>query len=323
MADGACVFIHAAVALGPGGATGAVPRVALERDPDTDLRALTKTVLGQPLRQASHFVELIAIGAQLCLSRLGAVVAPDTAVYFGTGLGEVRKTESLFAQVMRPGPGIASPFDFINASSNMGTFYVARHAGLMTRNLTVTQGIFSFESALSLALDDIRAGDVAQALVGGADENSFPRSDHRRRLPLRDDQIMGEGSGWFCLSSEWNGAIGEAIDVVPLVTAGYDTPAWAREVGRAVTSHTHGGVTILPGYGVTAEEERALADRLPSAQFKSYLEYCGCFPAAAAFGLAALFDKPVTTGGVVVHVNRDNTGGTMLVVVRLLPSVRE
>jgi hypothetical protein len=313
MTADARVYVHAAAALGPGGTTGSPPRAPLTADPDTDLRTLTKSVLGQPLRQASHFVELCAIGARLCLDRAAAPPGPATAVYFGTGLGEVRKTESLFAAVMPPGSGVATPFDFINASPNMGAFYVARQAGFMARNLTVTQDVFSFECALALALDDLRAAAVVQALVGGADENRFPRPEHMRRLPLRDNQIMGEGSGWLLLSRDPAGARAEVIGVPAPVTRGLGAEAWARACAQTVGT---GAVTILPGCNVTPQERTALAAQFPAADFQSYLEYCGWYLTASAFGVAAAFDEPHRPGRTWVHVNRNTGGSTMLIVVR-------
>lgn len=314
MTADARVYVHAAAALGPGGATGSTPRAPLTADPDTDLRALAKTVLGQSLRQASHFVELCAIGARLCLDRAAAPPRPDCAVYFGTGLGEVRRTEALFAAVMPPGPGVATPFDFINASPNMGAFYVARLAGLMTRNLTITQDVFSFERALWLACGDLRAGAVAQALVGGADENGFPRREHLRRLPLRAEAIMGEGSGWLLLSRDPEGAWAEVIDIDAPVTAGLDAAAWAHACAQTIGPAP---VTLLPGCGMTAEDRAALAARLPAAKFQSYLEYCGHFLTASAFGVASQFDEPTPPGGTLVHINRDAAGATGIVLLRM------
>ena len=66
------LYIHAAAALGPQSDYTAAQRNPLHTDPaPLELKELTRSVVGQPLRQASHFVELAVIGAQLCLQRLG------------------------------------------------------------------------------------------------------------------------------------------------------------------------------------------------------------------------------------------------------------
>ncbi len=305
------IYIHAAAALAPQGATRAAECRPLTSDPDTDLRALTKHVLGQGLRQASHFVELAAIGARLCLDRLGRAPAPDMALYLGTGLGDVRKTASMFRQVLPPGSGMAAPFDFINATANIAAFYVARLAGVSARNLTLTQGAFSFECALRLALDDLRADAVPAALVGGVDENCFPRSVYLSRWLLRDDEIMGEGSAWLYLSVEPAGAMAELL-WVRQVTKGQQSPAqWARTVSEALVKPADETLTLVGGGGLAPQEQAALARQLPRARWCTYMEFCGSFPTAAAFGVANWLEQ--ASPGLWVHINRDADGATMLI----------
>ena len=310
MVEARRIYIHAAAALGPHGTASAADRKKLTSDPNTDLRPLAKQVLGQGLRQASHFVELAAIGARLCLNRLGRPPEPDTAVYLGTALGEIRKTESLFEQVLPPGPGTAAPFDFINATSNMASFYVARVAGTSARNLTVTQGVFSFEWALKLAMDDLRAGLVKTALVGGVDENHFPRSQYERRWPLSDDEIMGEGSAWLYLSPEAAGAVAELLWMQNLPPTD-QLSDWARLV-----TEIHAGaermLVLVCGNRVMAPERNVLSQRLPQAAWRTYIEYCGNYPTAASFGIASSMEGSPAPGQW-VHVNRDAEGRTMLV----------
>jgi hypothetical protein len=284
------VFIHAAACV------PSPPGAPLTQDPDTDLGPLAKQVLGQRLRQASHFSELAAIGARLCLNKVSATPA-DMAVYVGTALGEVRRTEALFQQVFPPGPGMVAPFDFINATANMAAFYVARLAGTSARNLTVTQGLRSFEAALQLALEDVRAGAVASALVGGVDENCFPRAAYTLRWPLRDDEIMGEGSAWFYLSAVKQGALAELLSIQRL---------------DAIDARVAGNDHIVCGTQLDAADRRALAQLNTGAQLHHYVEYCGKYPTAAGFGIARQFETPPARGRW-AHVNRDSDGSLMLV----------
>jgi len=305
------VYIHAAAALGPHGDIAGAERRTLHGDPAPhDLRELVKTVVGAPLRQASHLVELAAIGSQLCLKRLPHAAPEDTALYVGTGLAEVRKNVAVFRQVMPPGPGMASPFDFINAANNMAAFYVARLAGFRARNLTVTQEEFSFEWALKLAHDDLCAGGLRQALVGGVDENSQPRDDHLRRIHLRDDQIMGEGAGFLYLSCEAPGGRAELLGVRRFT---HDTLPEVLHDWRQPNEE----VVLLPGFRLPAGETAALATAFPAAHARDYLAWCGCFHTAAAFGLAALFDDPRPQPALYLHLNRDAGGRSMLIGVRI------
>lgn len=311
MAEPKKIYIHATAALAPQGATRAADCRPLTADPDTDLRALTKRMFGQELRQASHFVELAAIGARLCLDRLGYAPVPEMAVYLGTSLGDLRKTEALFRQVLPPGPGLAAPFNFINASANMAAFYVARLIGIGARNLTVTQGIFSFEVALRLAWDDLRAGAVPGALVGGVDENCFPRSNYLHRWSLRDGEVMGEGSAWLYLSTEPAGAMAELLWVQRLAQRQPHPTDWAQTVSAALATPADERLTLTCGAGLTAQEKAALSQQLPRARWRTYLEYCGSFPTAAAFGVAHGVEQ--ASPGRWAHINRDADGETMLI----------
>jgi len=311
------VYIHAAAALGPHGDSNRSERRVLRGDPPPlELKELVKTVVGAPLRQASHLVELAAIGSQLCLKRLPYAVPENTALYLGTGLAEVRKNEAVFRQVMPPGPGMASPFDFINAANNMAAFYVAKLGGLRARNLTITQAELSFEWALHLAAADLRSGAYRQALVGGVDENSHPRANHLRRITLRPDQPMGEGSGWLLLSVAAEQARGELLEVRHLARGTDLVPA--LRAALAAWRRPDEPLTLLPGFCIEPTESARLAQALPELKVQDYLALCGGFHSAAAFGLAALFDTPAAAG-LYVHLNRDLTGHVMLTGVRVLP----
>ena len=320
------VYIHAAAALGPRGDYAAPQRTPVRTDPaPLELKELTRSVVGQALRQASHFVELAVIGAQLCLQRLGLPTHAITAVYLGTGLAEVNKTTALFDQVMPPGPGLASPFDFINSANNMAAFYVAKRAQFSARNLTITEEEFSFEWALRLAQQDLRYADFDQALVGGVDENSRPRADHLRRIHLRPDQPMGEGSGWLYLTKHPTGAIGEVlcveqITIPPQMSLG----SWADSVAACVKQNASAQepLHLLPGFRLSLGDISALRSKLPRAELFNYLEYCGCYHTAAAFGLAMMLDEPATAPSRVFHVNRDAMGRTMVVGMRRMPVIK-
>ena len=309
------VYIHAAAALGPHGDITRPERRALHGDPPPlELKERVKEIVGVPLRQASHLVELAAIGSQLCLKRLPYPAPENTAVYLGTGLAEMRKNEAVFRQTMPPGPGLASPFDFINAANNMAAFYTARLGNFRARNLTVSQEEFSFEWAMHLAAADVRSGEYRQVLVGGVDENFHPRIDHLLRISLRDDQPMGEGSGWLLLSADKAQACGELVEV-KRVARNLDTAQVLHAAWR-LWQQPGETLTLLPGLRIEPAEVQHLRQALPDLRVQDYLSLCGGFHTAAAFGLAALFDAPVTPG-LFVHLNRDSSGHATLCAVRV------
>lgn len=306
MAD-ARVFIHGAAALGPHALpAGEQRRLDADAAP-VSLRDLAKAALGQPLRQASRFIELAALGAQRCVRHLPDKPPPATAVYLGTGLADVTKTEAVFRQVVQ-GNGLASPFDFINAANNMAAFYVARLARLESRNLTVMQNELSFECALQLATDDVRQGAVASALVGGVDEVTQPRSAHLQRLPLDDDQPMGEGSGWVYLDRDPAGACAELLAVAPLTGALAPLVAAVRAPDEPVC--------FLPGFRLRAHDVSELTTGIEDIGVGDYVQYCGCYPTAAAYGIAATVAAPPARATLWAHANRDETGRGMVVLWR-------
>lgn len=309
------IYIQAAAALGPHGDVVREERRLLNGDPaPLELKQRVKEIVGVPLRQASHLVELAAVGSQLCLQRLRVTAPEDTAVYVGTGLADVRKNEAVFRQVMPPGPGMASPFDFINAANNMAAFYAAKLGNFRARNLTISQEDFSFEWALQLAAADLHAGDHRQALVGGVDENSLPRANHLRRIALREDQPMGEGSGWLMLSMTAEQACGELLEVKCLPPAvSFISTLHARLL---VWRRDHETMTLLPGLRMETAEIENLLQGLPDLKVQNYLAWYGGFHTAAACGMAALFDAPVQPG-LFIHVNRDSSGRHMLCAVRV------
>ena len=314
------IYIRAAAALGPRGDYQAAQRQALQTDPEPlALNDLTRAIVGQSLRQASHFVELAVVGAQLCLQSLKPPYDVVTPVYLGTGLAEVNRTTALFEQVLPPGEGLASPFDFINAANNMAAFYVARRAQFSSRNLTVTEEEFSFEWALKLALGDVRHAGFQQALVGGVDESARPRAEHLRRIHLGVDQVMGEGSGWLALTKDPTDAIGEILCVEQLAmspTQSFDD--WAESVARCVAQNSaaQDPLHLLPGFRLTSGDISILLAKLPRATLVNYLDYCGNYHTAAAFGIGMQFDEPGAPAARYFHVNRDATGRTLVIGVR-------
>jgi len=196
----------------------------------------------------------------------------------------------------------------------MAAFYTAKLGNLRARNLTITQEEFSFEWALHLAAADLRTGEYRQALVGGVDENSQPRVSHLRRIALRNDQPMGEGSGWLVLSVAAEQAVGELIEVKHVAR---DTELFeALRVALHAWQRPGEPLTLLPGLRIEPAEIVHLTRTLPNLRIQDYLAFCGCFHSAAAFGLAALFDTPVAPG-LFVHLNRDASGHALFCAVRV------
>jgi hypothetical protein len=276
---------------------------------------LAKAVLGQPLRQASHFVELAAIGARLCVGAHGGPLPSDTGVYVATGLGEIRKTEALFDQVKPPALGLATPFDFINATPNMAAFHVARLLGLQARNFTVTQGVLSFEWALTLAAFDLMENRNPAVLVGGVDENYFPRRDYLRHWELREGKWASEGSAWWWLSRDPKDAKAELLFVTRLATAGFSTDAWGVAVA-AELSHQPRSLSELNPIAASAlavSEQEKLKEIFAPARVDTLANFTGTYPTACALALTFWLERSSALKDGCVHISRAPGADTMLV----------
>ncbi|MBE9515742.1 MAG: hypothetical protein IME93_02070, partial [Proteobacteria bacterium] len=244
------VYIHAASAIDPLLNSEASTRTVLTGIPDkADATAQVKKLVGDPLRQASHLVKMGVIGVMQCRKQIASQLDDNTAIYVGTGLGEMDKCRGLFAQVMPPVSGMASPFDFISSSSNISAFYAAKILGLSTRNLTISQDEFSFEYALTLAMDDIRANACNQAFVGGLDERSVVIDYQLRRMKINDDQILGEGCGWLYLKMEADGALACIEDVTFFHASNKNEEHWADDVADKL-GRIDGNIIFLPGFRI-------------------------------------------------------------------------
>jgi hypothetical protein len=276
-------------------------------------------------RMASRFAQLAVLGAASCLRPLPRPLHSGTRVYLGTGLGDVAATDALYYCVMPPNSEAPPPARFATSGNNMAAFFVAKHAELTARNLTVSQAELSFEAALDLAVSDLSAGATDAALVGGVDETTVPREFYTRRYAVAPEQFIGEGSGWLLLRSTRAGALPgpDAIGAISGVRLlppprSLNTASWVNQVMAAQpdvgTYAEHGlRLTLLAGCGTDGADIAALAARLPESTQHSYLPYTGRFPTAAALGIAGLFLPPESRAQACLHVNRDASGRSALV----------
>ena len=309
------VYIHAASAIDPLLNSEASNRTRLTGIPDkADAGAKVKTLIGNPLRQASHLVKMGVIGVIQCRKQIASQLDSNAAIYVGTGLGEMDKCRGLFEQVMPPASGMASPFDFISSSSNIAAFYAAKILGLSTRNLTISQDEFSFEYALKLAMDDLRSDTYNQAFVSGLDERSVVIDYQLRRMHIADDQILGEGCGWLYLNKESNGALA-SIEELTFVHAGNPNDSeWVNAIADKL-GHIKEHIILLPGFRVDIEACQALAQKLGQSDIFNYTQHCGCYHTASAFGIAeAVNNSPANA--TLVHINTGPGNQTAIVLIK-------
>jgi hypothetical protein len=317
------------------------------------LRAQVAQVAPQVSRMASRFSQLAVLGAADCLRRMkhqvkseldseleteaGNALDTDTRIYLATGLGDVAHTDALYYGVMPPRSEMPPPARFATSGNNMAAFFVAQHAGLASRNLTLSQAELSLECALELALSDFAAGAMRSALLGGVDETTLPREYYTRRFDVGADQAIGEGSGWLVLDAmpEHGGvrAVGTILGacVMPPPTTP-DPNSLIDQVRRASEAFAMEALrtphlVVLPGTGIAAGQlpalQRALGARRPTWTCHDYLAWSGRFPTAAAVGIAAMFGPIVeqrSDGLTCLHVNRDTSGRIGMIAFEVYPS---
>jgi hypothetical protein len=158
-----------------------------------DFRELVAQVSGQAIRRVSRFGALALAGAYACRKRAGTMKS-DCAVYFCSeqpNLNDMARTVHGITMERRP----PTPFDFLNISSNVTGFHVARHLGLNGANLTLCRSDSSFEAGLELAL--LSAPAHAAVLVGYVEDCARPLWQQRERVGWPREKPIAECSHWL------------------------------------------------------------------------------------------------------------------------------
>jgi hypothetical protein len=130
------------------------------------------------------------------------VTDASTGLYIGSRFAAMANTTAVH-QKMFINSQIPKPANFINTLSNSAGFYVARNLGLESKNIFVSRGDCSMEAAMELAIQDLQAGRLQQALVGVVDEAVLPLRHHRQRLGVAEMTPLAEGSHWFLLTASF------------------------------------------------------------------------------------------------------------------------
>jgi hypothetical protein len=164
-----------------------------------DLKPLVADAVGAPVRRVGRFIQLALIGAGRC-AKLTQLVR-DTAVYLGSGRGDLEVTIDVMQALLRDGQA-PKPLSFINTVSNAACYYVAQNLKLMGRSSFVCNRYFAFESVLQLAALDLQSGGAHTALVGTVDGVVPSLAGHRIRLGLSADTEVADATHWIELRTE-------------------------------------------------------------------------------------------------------------------------
>ncbi len=319
------IFVRAVACVNPFGGTAIKHHEVLAAGyAAPDLKIIIKKLYGQPLRQASHLVELGVIGAltlnQSLAKTPGESLPQATRLYSATGLGDVSKNMKLFEQVSPPRCGLAAPFDFINSSANTTAFYVAKILGLNSRNLTISRDEFSLEVALQTAISDLKNGACNYGLVGGFDETANAACPHFLQMAKDAGAIPGQGAGWLFLSNQDKEALGE-VNLVKLISAdsSMDTEAWSGAITDSLVNYIDSDrpICLLPGYNISQSECGAMTEKLRNSQVQDYIQYSGAYFTAAAYGISRQFVSKHGHDRRYLHIMKNEAGETMCVLFRV------
>ncbi len=298
-------YVYAAGGMGPEGNVNLdifeASRVPLAADArPISLRALAKQTNAQTPRLVSRFVELAVLGAR----RIDGPIAPATRLYVATGMGEIVNNDAMYHQVVPPCGEMIMPARFVSSGNNMAAFFVARQAGLVSRNLTVSLEELSFEQALRIACDDLAAGAMREGLVGAVDETATPREFYLRHFPFAHDHVIGEGSAWVLLGADPDGAIGELLDVTVTGPDARRNPS--TDDLRGMLSGDQ--AILLPGFRLDAEDLLPLLRLTGATKHHRYMQHTGYFPTAVGLALAGTFQAQWSAATTFIHLNDDEFG---------------
>lgn len=128
---------------------------------------------------------------------------PD-AIITGTAWGCVQDTEKFLQTIIENNEEYLTPTAFVQSTHNTVAGQVALMHHNNCYNMTYVQGYVSFESSLIDAILQFKDGQAKNILVGGIDEQTSQLKVLLERLncAVPEQRIMGEGAGFFVLSSE-------------------------------------------------------------------------------------------------------------------------
>lgn len=277
-------------------------------DAPPDLRALTKEVTGKQVRRVGRFIQMGLIGAARCVG--AAALPPDTAVYLTSRRGDLEVTIEVMEALFRDGHA-PKPLSFINTVSNAACYYVARQFELHGRSCFVGGAHFAFETALDLALLEMRAGVVRSALVGCIEIATDPHSVHRQRLRLSPDAAVAEASHWLWLDARGEpGALG-SVGAVEFFRTTADLAAWFARQGLDAT-----GAAFSQGQFLADSEAAAIQRELGLQRAFNYRTGRGYYDCQSGALASAFLRSGGDGAGAVLHVNGNPDGRLAVMLVR-------
>jgi hypothetical protein len=161
-------------------------------DTPGDFRDLLQQISGQSVRRISRFAAFALAGAHACAKQAGGL-NPDCALYFCSEQSNLKDTANTVHGITidhRP----PTPFDFLNISSNVTGFHVAKQLGLNGPNLTMCRSDSSFEAGLELAM---LTASQQPTLIGYVEDCAWPLWQQHERVGWPRELPIAECSHWL------------------------------------------------------------------------------------------------------------------------------
>ena len=272
---------------------------ALVAETPPDVRKLAKEVTGKEVRRIGRFIQLGLIGAARCVG--AETLPPDTAVYLSSRRGDLEVTIEVMEALFRDGHA-PKPLSFINTVSNAACYYIARHFALHGRSCFVGGSYFAFESALDLALLELRAGIVRSALVGGTEIVTDPVAIHRQRLGLSPEAPVAEASHWLWLQRDANQEVMGSLAAVEFFNSTEDLFAWRPQIGLDPAR-----TDFVPGQFLDGAQAAAIQSGLGLGKVFNYPVERGYYDGQSGAVVGA-FLRGRGSAQAVLHVNADSSG---------------
>jgi hypothetical protein len=266
-------------------------------EPNVDLQRLKEEIsrfTPVNFRRGSRFILLALVGACQCIH--GRSVEPDTGVYLTTEHGNLGETAEVLDEIYTV-RSLPKPYGFINTMSGTAAFYLAQTLGTHGRNITISSQHLSFERGLELLKLDFDGGAQRSALIGGVDVASL--SGENTGQENHRSWRMADGSGWFYVKPEREGACGSFMANRSFRDA-RACIEWIQKRGEPPLD------LLSFGALVGEDEATALTATLHPAAGFDYLRDGGYSGSATACGVGRFMEH--FQGRSLLHINRDQRG---------------
>ncbi len=202
---------------------------------------------------------------------------PD-AIIVGTSLGCLKDTENFLKQLIEEGEQLPNPTSFIQSTHNTIAGQIALLLKCKNYNFTFTQLHRSFESALLDAALFLSDGEGKNILVGGVDEMNETIYHLVNDLPCFKDVLLGEGAGFFVLSSDESPVLFRGVRF-------FNTPLQNIDTELSTFDLTKEGVDLVIGGDTKINDlsYRDVHEQLSECSYIAYKQFSGEFGTATTF----------------------------------------